>query len=324
MMKEVGYYKEILADIQIARPELLTVLRRILDYEESNGGKPWTVVDVRVAPSKLKPLIEADIIKKDGSLTYRLKNREALKIAMQELGLLPKPRRGPAFDVTMHIFDGIVGYETVKKTIVMALRARAPVHVLLIGPPGIGKSLFLDSVREVLEKQGECVAHVEGGKGLTTSVGLVEVLLQMPPDTPCLLTIDELDKMDKQDMAALYRLMTTGEIVLAKHRRIVREKRKVWVLAASNREHVIPDPIKSRFLIVRFRALTEDEYRAIVPGILVKREGVDPELARYIADKLAPITRDPRDAIRVARMAWNKEDVDWIVETIYKRKSVQV
>jgi MoxR-like ATPase len=37
----------------------------------------------------------------------------------------------------------IVGYDDVKRIIVMALRSRKPVHVLPVGPPGIGKSYSL-------------------------------------------------------------------------------------------------------------------------------------------------------------------------------------
>ena len=313
-----AYYKEVISDLMVAAPELLTIIRRALDAEES-GKSEWSILDIRAPPSKLKPLLENRIAERAGQHTYRLVDREALKRALAELGALPRPRRGPGFNVDMAMFEGIEDYEKVKRTIIMALRARAPVHVLLIGPPGVGKSVFLDTVRDYLEERGECVGHVEGGKGLTTSVGMVEVVLQFPPDTPCLLTIDELDKLPNQEMSALYRLMTTGEVVLAKHRRIIREKRLVWVLAASNRERALPDPIKSRFLIVRFRALTEEEYKRIIPGILVKREGVDPALARYIAEKLAPLTRDPRDAIKVARMAWTEEDVDWLVAQLYQK-----
>lgn len=316
-MGKEDIYVEIIDELRASKPALMPALRKVMEYVRDKCNlKPceFTALDVSVPPAKLRGLVEKGILTRASKYSYRVKDPEAVYKAMERLDVLPRPRRrGPAFNVTMDMFDGIVGYETVKRAIVMALRARAPVHVLLVGPPGIGKTVFLDGVREYLERTGECVAHVEGGKGLTTSTGLVEVLLQMPPDTPCVLTIDELDKMNRQDMAALYRLMVTGEVVVAKHRMYVREKRLVWVLAATNNEKPIPEPILSRFLRIRFRPLTEEEYKIVVPGILVKREGIDPELAKYIAEKLAPITRDPRDAIRVARMAWTKEDVDYLV-----------
>jgi MoxR-like ATPase len=322
--REVELFGEILEDLKETRPDLLGALRKILEYETTKCEKEkcdWTILDVIVPPSKLKGLIEKGIVEKAGDHRYKLKNREAIYEAMRRLDLLPRPKKkGPAFNITPDVFGDVVGYETVKRTLVMALRARGPVHVLLVGPPGVGKSLFLDSLREFLEKTNECTAHVEGGKSLATSAGLVEVLLQLPPDTPCVLTIDELDKMNRQDMAVLYRLMTVGEVVVAKHRMYVREKRNVWVIAACNEEKKIPEQILSRFLIVRFRALTEEEYKAIIPKILEKREGVEPELAEYIAEKLAPITRDPREAIRIGRMAWTKEDVDYLVGLLKKRR----
>lgn len=309
--------EEAIQDIVNVEPELLTPLRRILKYEEECNGCSWTILDVIIRPSQLKKLIELGLVEKVDDMYYKLKDYKIVLEVMDRHGLLGGKKK--TFSVTPKIFSDIVGYDVVKRIILMALRARAPVHVLLVGPPGVGKSLFLDAVREYMDKSGDCVGHVEGGRSLTTGVGLVELLLQFPPETPCLLIIDELDKMNKHDLAVLHRLMVTGEIVIAKHNKIIREKRMVWVLAAANDIKRIPEQIVSRFHTIRFRPLTEDEYKIVIPRILVNREGIDLDLAEYIAEKLAPYTRDPRDAIKLARMAYTKEDVDFLIETTVKR-----
>ena len=316
--KRVVAFMEAIEELKFTEPELLTALRRAVDYE-ARHGPGWTFIDLPARPDHIRRLVQRGLVKEIERGKFALADRDAVLEAMVRAQVIPRPRRGPAFDIDMNAFNGVVGYAAVKKAILMALRARAPVHVLLVGPPGYGKSLFVDSVVDYLERTNQCVGRVEGGKGLTTSVGIIEAVLQFPPDTPCLLAIDELDKLDKREMDALYRLMETGEVVVTKHRTLIREKRRVWVLAACNRLDPIPAPILSRFMVVRIKPLSEEGYKRVVAGILVKREGVDPELARYIAEKLAPITRDPRDAIRVARMAWSKEDVDWIVDTLMRK-----
>jgi MoxR-like ATPase len=50
------------------------------------------------------------------------------------------------------VFDEVVGYEGIKRTFLRALNSDEPVHVLLVGPPGHAKTLFLKCV---LEKFGE-------------------------------------------------------------------------------------------------------------------------------------------------------------------------
>lgn len=90
------------------------------------------------------------------------------------------------------------------------------------------------------------------------------------------------------------------------------------VIAACNSDRNIPPELKSRFLIIRIKPYTEREFLAIVKHVLSRREGKDPELAEYIGRKVLTVlhSRDPRDAIRVARLANSKEEVDEVIETL--------
>ena len=319
--RKLEYYKEIITELKGGMPEAFSILRKIMKIQEKK--KKWDILDIKVSPRRLQPLINLGILERDKNYKYHLKDREIIEEALAEMGLHKRERVGPGFDITIDTFNNIVDYENIKKILVKALRARDPVHVLLVGPPGVGKSLLAQSVKQKLEELNECVGWVEGGRSLVTGVGLIEVALQMPEDTPCLLIIDELDKMDRNDYGLLYSLMTTGEIVVTKHKNLIHEKRRVWVLATANYLDRIPEQIQSRFFIIKFRKLTEEEYRQMIPKILEKNvPGIDMELAEYIAKKLAPITRDPRDAIQVAKLSWNKDDVDFIVkEFMAKGKS---
>src|SRR5437660_10567414 len=51
------------------------------------------------------------------------------------------------------IFEGIVGYEEIKREFAKALNASSPVSILLYGPPGCGKSEFLKQIRNQFEEE---------------------------------------------------------------------------------------------------------------------------------------------------------------------------
>lgn len=322
--KKVAVFTEVIEALKWSSPGAISTLRKAIRYE-SQHGPGWTALDLPAIPRHVKKLVEAGLVKEVSPGRYALVDREAIVEAMNRAWALPRTSvKGIKIDES--VFDDVVGYATVKKTLIMALRARKPVHVLLVGPPGYGKSLFLDSVYDYLSTTNQCVNRVEGGKSLTTSLGIIEAVLQMPPDTPCVLIIDELDKLALRELDALYRLMESGEIIITKHNTLVREKRNVWVIAAANdisRIRKYRPAILSRFMVIRIKSLDEEGYKRVVAGILVKRENIEPELAEYIAEKLAPITRDPREAIRIARMSYSKEDVDWLVRAL-RRSHVAV
>ena len=46
------------------------------------------------------------------------------------------------------MFDKIIGYEGIKRTFVRSLNSKEPVHILLVGPAGHAKTLFLKCILE--------------------------------------------------------------------------------------------------------------------------------------------------------------------------------
>ncbi|MFQ6076032.1 MAG: hypothetical protein ACE5Z5_07860, partial [Candidatus Bathyarchaeia archaeon] len=113
-------------------------------------------------------------------------------------------------------------------------------------------------------------------------------------------------------------VMESGKVVETKYGRRREEHMKVWVLASCNSLKGVPPENVSRFrpYVFHFREYTPEEYVRVVVRVLTEREGVDPDLARYIAGKLVGLTRDVRAARGLGRACKTKEDVDKHVEIL--------
>jgi SpoVK/Ycf46/Vps4 family AAA+-type ATPase len=85
-----------------------------------------------------------------------------------------------------HIFDQIVGYDGIKRTFLRSLNSKKPVHILLIGPPGQAKTLFLKSILETFEEKK--TFFTVGGNA--SKAGLIDVLFDARPKY---LLVDEID-----------------------------------------------------------------------------------------------------------------------------------
>lgn len=241
----------------------------------------------------------------------------AIKRALEIYG---KSTRNPDYNkpikIPKDLFKDIVGLEDVKKTIIKALKSKKPIHILLVGPPATAKSLIIEELWQRIENSHLILA------GTSTKAGIREIIAEF---TPRLLLIDELDKInDSRDLSVLLSWMEHQRIVIAMRDRYEVVKCRYVdgckVIAACNTDRFLPPELKSRFLIIRLKPYTREEFINIVKSILVNREGVDPELAEYIAikcvDKLR--TRDPRDAIKIASLVSTKEEVDWVINTLLK------
>jgi DNA polymerase III delta prime subunit len=46
------------------------------------------------------------------------------------------------------LFDHISGYDEIKWTLQRALQSEEPIHILFVGPPGLGKTRFLKAIEK--------------------------------------------------------------------------------------------------------------------------------------------------------------------------------
>jgi Holliday junction DNA helicase RuvB len=223
--------------------------------------------------------------------------------------------------ITVEEFSEIVGYDDVKQLIVKALNSPKPVHILLVGPPASAKTMFL----EVIARHYNVPILVAG---TSTGAGIRDFIATY---IPRVLVIDELDKRrDPQDLSVLLTWMESQRIVItmASRREILGKpiecpyKEGCRVVAAANTLEGIPEELLSRFLKIEFEEYKEDEVKKICTEILTRREGVAKEFAEKVAEAVVKElgSKDPRDCIKLARLATNEEELKTVVETLKKRK----
>ena len=303
------------------RPDFRRILGFLVEFEERNKDKEnfetlgYEYSDVNVEPWKLFMLSQWGILKvvykSHAHSGYLLTDREAVKRALKRFNSEWETvaEEGPA-EIPSDLFSIIYGHEDVKELFRKSLEAEKPVHIVLIGDVSSAKSLFLSELCRL--KSSEFLLG-----GTSTKVGIRDIIMEKPR----YIILDELDKITSpEDTSSLLSWMESGVMAVTKHglRRVVQGKS--WVFAAVNRTDKLSKELLSRFLKVNISRYTEEELRGVIIKVLTEREGRGRDIAEYIAEKVIKDlgSRDPRDAVRVSRIAKEKEDVDWFVETMKK------
>ena len=272
----------------------------------------WQAEDVGLSPTAIRKLLTAGVIKR--GYTSRRDKWYRLAIPIEKIEEVLKgseENQKREIKIPKDLFECIVGYEEEKWLIRRALEAEKPCHVLLSGPPSSGKSLFLLEISRIPG------AHYYAAGGTITKAGLMEKLME---DRPQILILDEIEKADREDLSILLSLMEHGIVTKLIHGQEVRLKLNTRVFAACNYEYKLPRELRSRFLILRFKEYSKEEFIEVSKSVLVRREGVDPELATYIAETTAKYTKDVRDSIKIARLAKNRREVDRIVDLVFSKE----
>jgi len=257
----------------------------------------WSWRHVRVWPATLSRLF------KEGYLENAFRSNSYTGYRLSELGKTialneaqsTETSQNPKLELPNNLFEDIIGHDDIKELLKASLQAEKPVHVLLTGPPALAKTLFLWDIERA---GGEKAIWLIGSA--TSKAGLWDLIAERQPK---ILLIDELDKMNAADTAALLTMMEGGRLVRAKKGRELNLSNPLWVVAASNRMDMLSPELRSRFAIRRLNAYDRDEFLVVVKGVLVRKEGLSPELADEVARRLDGLSQDVREAIRVARLA---------------------
>jgi Holliday junction DNA helicase RuvB len=192
------------------------------------------------------------------------------------------------------LFSDIIGHDGIKELLRACLLSEKPVHVLLAGPPALAKTLFLWDIERAAGERGIWLVG-----SATSKAGLWDLVAERQPQ---IILVDELDKMNAADTAALLSMMEGGRLVRAKKGRELNLSNQLRVAAATNRLNILSPELKSRFAVRKLSAYNRSDYLTVVEGVLVARENLDKEMASEVARRLDGLSQDVRDAIRVARL----------------------
>jgi len=224
-----------------------------------------------------------------------------------------EPEAAEMPEPTVEMFSDIVGLDDIKELVVKVLKADKPVHLLLVGPPASAKTMILEAISE---RYGVPIILA----GTSTKAGLREFIVE---NKPTIMLIDELDKIaNPLDLSVLLTWMQSQRltVTLASRRVTVKCPSVCKVIAAANRADKLPPELLSRFTVVKIKPYTERDVYEICVNVLTRKEGKSREVAEMIAravvEKLR--SRDPRDCIKIARLAKEIEDIDRIIEIMMR------
>lgn len=293
------------------RAALQTALLIEADHANDATYLGWAWHEVGITPIRLMHMIGDHLVRIEYQSNrytfYRLNDPDAIRAALDEDAAADEPDDAPPPEPPAELFEQIEGQQRTKDLFRRALAATRPVHVLMTGPPGTSKSLFLEDLAALPDAR-----YILGDT--SSRAGILDFLFT---ERCRYLIIDELDKADVKDLSILLTLMERGRITSMKRGNTQEAQRTVWVFAGCNRDDRLPAPLLSRFVRVNVPAYTADEFRAVVESVLVKREGASQEMARFVAHELLGRTYDVRDAIKVVRLATSTGDAGRVIRELW-------
>ena len=314
-----------------ANPQYLDILRDAIEHEESldpedfegdkvlrgynedNGTNHevyWENTDIPHHPTKVYQLESRGFLDRvfdtNSTTRYAIHNREKVKQIVTDFN---EKFEGDA-EVVMHdfpdkedldgVFSDVVGYDDVKWLLKEALTSDDIVNILLVGPPGSGKTVFLRCINKL-----ERSAFINGKK--TSEAGFTDKMFDELPRYMC---IDELDDMGTDDQVSLADYTEEGVLVETKGNNRKRELRtNTKTFATANSVNDIAEQIDNRFTDLHFDEYSLDEFKEVCKNIIPREYGHTEEGAIEIAEAVWEIDgfANVRKAEDVASLSRNAD-----------------
>ena len=107
--------------------------------------------------------------------------------------------------------------------------------------------------------------------------------------------------------------MQTGQLSETKYGRTRTKEMKTWIIGSCNNVSGFSKKLLSRFLCIKFKEYTSEQFCEISQFILQKR-GIDSTISEKITNFVwyELESKDVRDVIKIASLVKDEKDLDWI------------
>lgn len=221
-------------------------------------------------------------------------------------------------------FSDYIGQEVIKKNLHILLtaakeRKTPPEHILLYGPPGLGKT----TLAHLIAKELGANLKLSSGPAIMKVGDLAAILTNLSPGD--VLFIDEIHRLNKMIEEVLYPAMESGklDIVIGKGptaRTIQLDLPPFTLIGATTRISLLSSPLRSRFSggVYRLQYYTDEEIATIVKMSGEKLDTIVPDDAAHEIAKRSRFTprianyylKRARDYAQVHKALLDKEVVD--------------
>lgn len=232
-----------------AKVRVIGTLKEVVKH--SQQGTQLTRYDIAIEANNVIPMEESydEVIISEEDETQ-----------IRELSLDPK-----LFEkMTNTIAPSIYGHKEVKQSLVLQLlggvkktmsdgtQKRGDIHILLVGDPGVAKSVILTFIAGVAPKGRYVAGRGASGAGLTATVVKDEFLKGWSLEAGAMvlahkgiLCIDEMDKMEAEDTSAMHQALEQQSVTISKATIQATLRSETSVLGAANPKFGRFDPYQT-------------------------------------------------------------------------------
>lgn len=240
-----------------------------------------------------------------------------LALLSRKQGLLKQVPKGIDYRAqSLTFFSNVYGQEDIKENLYLGLTSDEQINILLVGAPATSKTLYMSTIAK------KCNDTLYFDASNLSGAGLIAELDRNRKAK--LVIIDEIDKLNKRDMACLLGLLNDGMVVKhLKDDRISFRMENVKVFATSNSVKKLSKPIRSRFQEYHIEPYNDEEYVQVVTFCLNHK--FSNEICAHIANILIENGRkDVRAAISIGALIkpnHSIEDIARVISNWVKRKT---